>query len=78
MKLRITSLALAVVFAWLCGVCAVDAKSKTRPNILFILADDLGWKDLSNEGSTYYESPNIDRIAREGMKFTRGYAACQV
>ena len=45
-------MALAVVFAWLCGVCAVDAKSKTRPNILFILADDLGWKDLSNEGST--------------------------
>jgi len=49
-----------------------------RPNIVFILADDLGWRDLSNEGSAYYESPNIDRIAREGMKFTRGYAACQV
>ena len=78
MKLRITSLALAVVFSWLCGMCEVDAKSKARPNILFILADDLGCKDLSNEGSTYYESPNIDRIAREGMKFTRGYAACQV
>ena len=78
MKLGITSFALAVVFAWLCGICAVDAKSKVRPNILFILADDLGWKDLSNEGSTYYESPNIDRIALEGMKFTRGYAACQV
>ncbi len=48
------------------------------PNIVFILADDLGWRDLGNEGSRYYESPNIDRIAREGMKFTRGYAACQV
>jgi arylsulfatase A-like enzyme len=48
------------------------------PNIVFILADDLGWRDLSNEGSTFYESPNIDRIARGGMKFTRGYAACQV
>ncbi|MCH2202781.1 MAG: sulfatase [Fuerstiella sp.] len=46
--------------------------------MVFILADDLGWRDLSNEGSTYYESPNIDRIAREGMKFTRGYATCQV
>ncbi len=49
-----------------------------RPNVIFILADDLGWRDLSNEGSTFYESPHIDRIAQEGMKFTRGYAACQV
>jgi len=54
------------------------SESKSRPNIVFILADDLGWRDLSNEGSTFYESPNIDRIAAEGMKFTRGYATCQV
>ena len=49
-----------------------------KPNVVFILADDLGWRDLSNEGSTFYESPHIDRIANEGMKFTRGYATCQV
>ncbi len=49
-----------------------------RPNIVFILADDLGWRDLSCEGSPIYESPNIDRIANEGMRFTQGYAACQV
>ena len=49
-----------------------------KPNVLFILVDDMWAKDLSNEGSTFYESPNIDRIAREGMKFTRGYATCQV
>jgi len=49
-----------------------------RPNIVIILADDLGWRDLSNEGSTFYESPHIDRIASEGMKFSRGYATCQV
>ena len=48
------------------------------PNVLFILVDDMGAKDLSNGGSAFYESPNIDRIAREGMKFTRGYATCQV
>ena len=35
-----------------------------KPNVVFILADDLGWRDLSNEGSTYYESPHIDRIAK--------------
>ena len=51
---------------------------KDCPNVLFILADDLGWRDLSNEGSSFYESPNIDRIANRGMKFTRGYATCQV
>ena len=54
------------------------AERSTRPNIVFILADDLGWRDLSNEGSTTYESPHIDRISVEGMKFSRGYATCQV
>ncbi len=49
-----------------------------RPNILFILADDLGYYDLSCMGSEYYETPNIDRIAKEGMIFTHGYATGQV
>ncbi len=49
-----------------------------RPNILFILADDLGWNDLGAGGSDFYESPNINRIVTEGMRFTQGYAACQV
>ncbi|MDA0282330.1 MAG: sulfatase [Planctomycetota bacterium] len=57
------------------ATCVVAAE---RPNVLFILADDLGWRDLSVEGSTFYESPNIDRIARSGMRFTQGYAGCQV
>ncbi len=51
---------------------------QTRPNILFILADDLGWNDLGASGSTFYESPCIDSIAHAGMLFTQGYAACQV
>ncbi len=49
-----------------------------RPNILFILVDDLGWKDLGCYGSTFYETPNIDRLAAEGMRFTDAYAACPV
>ncbi len=49
-----------------------------RPNVLFILVDDYGWRDVSLEGSTFYETPNIDRIGREGMRFTQGYATCQV
>lgn len=49
-----------------------------KPNVLFILVDDLGYTDLSCMGSTYYETPNVDRIAASGMVFTSGYAACQV
>ncbi|WP_422080082.1 sulfatase [Ulvibacterium sp.] len=51
---------------------------KKRPNVLFILVDDLGVHDLSSTGSTYYETPNIDRIALEGMLFEQGYAASRV
>jgi arylsulfatase A-like enzyme len=54
------------------------ADAAQKPNIVFVLADDLGWRDLSGEGSTFYESPHIDRMASDGMKFTRGYATCQV
>ena len=49
-------------------------ENETRPNVVFFLADDLGWRDLSVEGSTFYESPNIDRIANEGGMFTDSYA----
>ena len=49
-----------------------------KPNILFILADDLGYTDLGYLGSKYYETPNIDRIAKSGVVFTNGYANCQV
>ena len=55
-----------------------QSKPQQQPNILFILADDLGWSDLQCTGSRYYESPHIDRIARQGVRFTQGYAACQV
>lgn len=60
------------------AVHAGEAKAADRPNIVFILADDLGWRDLSVEGSTFYETPNIDRIAGAGMRFLQGYASCQV
>ncbi len=48
------------------------------PNIVFFLVDDLGWRDVSCFGSSFYETPNIDRLAREGVKFTNAYAACHV
>src|ERR1041384_3489539 len=48
------------------------------PNIVLILADDLGWTDLACYGSDLYETPHIDRLARDGMKFTQSYSACTV
>ncbi|TVY09237.1 sulfatase [Paenibacillus cremeus] len=49
-----------------------------QPNILLILIDDMGWKDLSCYGSDFYETPNLDRLAQEGIRFTDAYAACPV
>ena len=48
------------------------------PNIIFFLADDLGRQDLGAYGSTFYETPHLDRLAREGARFTDAYAACPV
>ncbi|MDN5200000.1 sulfatase [Fulvivirgaceae bacterium BMA10] len=50
-----------------------DQKDK-KPNIIFFLVDDLGWKDVGFMGSNYYETPNIDKMAKEGMVFTSAYA----
>ena len=62
------------------GLCAVQlyAVDAPRMNVVFILIDDLGWSDLGCYGSEYYQTPNIDRLAREGMRFTDGYSACNV
>ncbi len=51
------------------------ASENVRPNIILILADDLGWKDAGFRGSRYYETPNLDRLAGESVEFTRAYAS---
>ncbi len=48
------------------------------PNFVLILVDDLGWTDVGCMGSTYYETPNVDHLASQGMRFTNAYAACAV
>src|SRR3954453_14972631 len=50
-------------------------KAGKRLNIVFILADDLGWTDLGCQGSKYYETPNIDRLAKQGLRFNSHYHA---
>jgi len=55
------------------------AQSIPKPvNVVFFLADDLGWTDLACYGSEFYETPNIDKLASEGMLFSNAYAACPV
>ncbi len=54
------------------------AAEAMRPNIVFFLIDDLGWADVGCFGSKYYQTPNIDRLAAQGMRFTDAYAACAV
>lgn len=56
----------------------VSGYSKNQPNIVLIFADDLGYTGLSSFGSAYYQTPNIDQLCEEGMKFTQGYAAATV
>lgn len=51
---------------------------KKTPNIIFIMVDDYGWADVSYNGSKFYETPNIDKLASEGMNFTDGYAAASI
>src|SRR5262249_55782331 len=58
---------------------AFAESSAAQPlNFVFILADDLGWRDLGCFGSTFYETPNLDALAGRGMRFTSAYSACQV
>ncbi|MFT5470910.1 MAG: arylsulfatase A [Verrucomicrobiales bacterium] len=63
-------------FLFLGASCARAAEKP--PNILFILIDDLGWMDLSCQGNPNLHTPNIDRFAKQGMRFTDAYAAAPV
>ncbi len=71
MKETIPVIACAVLTV---GGSACKKQPETKPNIVFILIDDMGWKDLGYMGSEYYETPDIDRLAGEGMIFTQAYA----
>ena len=57
---------------------SLSAKEQDKPNIILVLVDDMGWMDLSCQGSDFYRTPNVDRLAKEGITYTNGYAACAV
>ncbi len=67
---------LFIVF--LLSIALAARAASEKPNVVFFLADDLGWTDLGCYGSSFYETPNLDRLAKEGMRFTQAYAACPV
>ena len=65
--------------AGLAAIAAASAAEPSRPpNIVLFLVDDLGWMDLACQGSSFYETPRVDLLAREGMRFTDAYSACPV
>jgi arylsulfatase A-like enzyme len=57
---------------------SIQAAEADRPNILLILIDDMGWKDIACAGSTYYETPHIDELAANGMRFVNAYSSSPV
>ena len=71
MSLR-TVVVVGLALTALATAAAADAPRR-KPNVIFVLADDLGWTDLACQGSKYYETPNIDRMATQGVRFTSGY-----
>src|SRR4051812_2497147 len=72
-----TAFFLFVVATSLCGSAAAKEVGR-RPNIVVFLVDDLGASDLGCFGSTFYETPNVDRLAAGGMRFTAAHSACPV
>ncbi|MFM7101946.1 MAG: sulfatase-like hydrolase/transferase, partial [Verrucomicrobiota bacterium] len=54
------------------------AQDRRPPNVIVILVDDLGWADLGCYGSTFHRTPHLDRLAREGVRFTDAYSASTV
>lgn len=58
--------------------CREQPRLQNAPNIVLILIDDMGWRDLSCYGSNFYETPNIDQLARQGMRFSAAYSASPI
>ena len=72
------TLALTLQLAWGTSVAWSQSDIGGRWNLVFILADDLGWSDLACYGSDLHETPRLDQFAAGGVRFTNAYAACPV
>jgi arylsulfatase A len=82
--MRDTTLAAVLVIAglaapaWRQTACGAEARPAAKPNIVFILIDDMGWTDGGCFGSKFYRTPTLDKLSASGMRFTQAYAACAV
>lgn len=76
--MMIRSLFVVLLLSITLAVTASSKEEETKPNVVVIVADDFGWADTGFQGSEFYETPNLDSLAAEGMMFTDGYAACGV
>ncbi len=75
---KITKLGAALAAGTAIAGCGQTEKVQTKPNVVFILADDLGWGDLSCYGQQLFSTPNIDAIAGNGLRFTQCYSGTTV
>ncbi len=75
MMLKVKTYILFVIF---CALWLNSRGEQGKPNIVFIMADDLGWMDVVYNGSRFYETPNLDALAQRGMAFSRAYTAAPV
>ena len=75
---RVTATVLVLAILVAPSLLGADDRPARKPNVVLILADDLGWADLGCYGNTYHQTPSLDRLAAQGMRFTDAYAASSV
>src|SRR5947209_12319783 len=68
----------STIIAVALGLLPASLFAADRPNVVLIVADDLGWADLGCYGSRYHKTPHLDRLASQGVRFTDAYAAAPV
>lgn len=74
-RIRLSILISLIFIGCLLSTGSVKSQNKQQPNIILFYVDDLGWMDLACQGSQFYETPAIDQLATEGIRFTQGYTA---
>jgi arylsulfatase A-like enzyme len=72
--MKTQAIALALLALCFAALQAADAPRPDKPNIILFLVDDMGWMDSTPYGSEYYETPHMQRLAQQSMRFTNAYA----